>query len=187
MGSIEEVLIGRPVGLGKKEPELAHASQFVLHERFACTKDTVHVRFKHELSDPDERLLLHQHVLLLRTRSFWHSGLIDRLLVSVEPTATGSGFFICGQQSILAQREQGGEVANAAARKTLLASPRHQAMEMPVANPEWRSLGQMRAKSQEHVRLQRGDLAGLRSKESQERARARKEATGPVSQNSFST
>jgi hypothetical protein len=31
----------------------------------------------HELPDPDERLL-RQHVLLLRTRLFWHSGLIDQ-------------------------------------------------------------------------------------------------------------
>jgi hypothetical protein len=30
----------------------------------------------YELPDPDERLL-RQHVLLLRTRFFWHSGLID--------------------------------------------------------------------------------------------------------------
>jgi hypothetical protein len=31
----------------------------------------------HELPDPDERLL-RQHVLLLRARSFWHTGLIDQ-------------------------------------------------------------------------------------------------------------
>jgi hypothetical protein len=32
---------------------------------------------ENEQPDPDERLL-RQHVLLLRMRSFWHSGLIDR-------------------------------------------------------------------------------------------------------------
>jgi hypothetical protein len=60
-------------------PIYAAPVNFHFHDKVdlhaSCNSCNVSV---HELPDSDERLL-RQHVLLLRTRLFWHSGLIDRL------------------------------------------------------------------------------------------------------------
>ena len=104
------------------DPPCAYAKSSSLlrnHLQAGCNFAIVWI---HELHDANERLS-RQHVLLLCERSFWHSGLIDRLQVSKSCRThcqTAVGFVFLGTMRQQPSMSTGGEVANAAACKAVI-------------------------------------------------------------------